>query len=169
MVKRLTNPLSNRPPPLGNLLAAASRTLAAELDAGIAAAGFADLRAAHAPIFQVIDPAGSRMTELAARTGMTKQAMGELVRHLEKHGYVALTPDEADRRARLVHLTDSGWAVVDAGLGVVGKFDELLDRALGSDNVTQLRNTLLAIIGGTGSSHIGDHRESTDVMITGGS
>src|SRR6478672_3290672 len=105
MVKSLTNPLADRPPPLGNLLGAAARTLAAELDAGLAAAGFTDLRAAHAPVFQVIDPEGTRLIDLAGRAGMTKQAMGELVRHLDARGYVEVTPDPTDRRARLVRLT----------------------------------------------------------------
>ncbi|MFE2997148.1 MarR family winged helix-turn-helix transcriptional regulator [Nocardia sp. NPDC059246] len=164
MVKRLTNPLSDRPPPLGNLLTAAARTLAAELDAGIAAAGFTDLRAAHAPVFQVIDPEGTRSSVLADRAGMTKQAMGELIRHLERHGYVETVPDPADRRARLVRLTPRGWAVTDAGLTVVQQFDAHLDAIIGAAEVSRLRSTLLAIISGAGSSYATGPRQSTAVM-----
>ncbi|MEV6561784.1 MarR family transcriptional regulator [Nocardia sp. NPDC051756] len=154
MVKRLTNPLVDRPAPLGNLLSAAARTLAAELDAGIAAAGFDDVRAAHAPVFQLIEPDGTRLTALAERAGMTKQAMGELVRHLEGHGYVEVDVDPADRRARLVRLTKHGWAVVDAGVAVVERFDRHLDEIVGADEVARLRGTLLRIIGGAGSSYV---------------
>ncbi|MFB8281496.1 MarR family winged helix-turn-helix transcriptional regulator [Nocardia colli] len=154
MVKRLTNPLVDRPAPLGNLLSAAARTLAAELDAGIAAAGFDDVRAAHAPVFQLIEPDGTRLTALAERAGMTKQAMGELVRHLEGHGYVEVDVDPADRRARLVRLTKRGWAVVDAGVAVVERFDRHLDEIVGADEVARLRGTLLRIIGGAGSSYV---------------
>ncbi|WP_225725909.1 MULTISPECIES: MarR family winged helix-turn-helix transcriptional regulator [unclassified Nocardia] len=166
MVKRLTNPLSDRPPPLGNLLTAAARTLAAELDAGLAAAGFADVRAAHAPVFQVIDPEGTRSSVLAERAGMTKQAMGELVRHLESRGYVESAPDPADGRARLVRLTSRGWLVVDAGLAVVQRFDEHLDAIIGSDEVARLRSTLLAVIGGAGSSYATAARQSITTMRT---
>ncbi|MGO4612622.1 MarR family winged helix-turn-helix transcriptional regulator [Nocardia sp. 2YAB30] len=153
MVKRLTNPLADRPPALGSLLTAASRTLATELDAGLSAAGFADLRAAHAPVFQVIDPEGTRLTELASRAGMTKQAMGELVRHLEAHGYVVLTRDPADGRARLVTLTALGWQVVDVGMDVVARFDALLDEAIGRTEVARLRDTLMKIISGAGATY----------------
>ncbi|MFE9583102.1 MarR family winged helix-turn-helix transcriptional regulator [Nocardia sp. NPDC006044] len=139
--------------PLGNLLSAAARTLAAELDAGIAAAGFDHVRAAHAPVFQLIEPDGTRLTSLADRAGMTKQAMGELVRHLEGHGYVEVDIDPADRRARLVRLTKRGWAVVDAGVAVVERFDRHLDAIVGADEVARLRGTLLRIIGGAGSSY----------------
>ena len=88
MVKRLTNPFAGRPAPLGTLLSTAGRRLAAELDAGLAAAGYDDLRSAHAPLFMTIEPDGSPVGELAERTHMTKQAMGELVRYLHTCGYV---------------------------------------------------------------------------------
>ena len=76
MVKRLTNPLRDRPTPLGSLLNAAGQRLSAELDAALREAGFADLRAAHAPLFTAIDVDGTRVTELAERTAMSKQAVG---------------------------------------------------------------------------------------------
>lgn len=152
MVNHLTNPLSDRPPPLGNLLAAASRRLAAELDAGTAAAGFPDLRAAHAPLFQVIDPGGTRLTDLAARAGTTKQAMGETVKYLARHGYVEVAADPADRRARLVTLTEKGWGALKAGVAIIETFDRTLDELLGAAEVERLRTTLLAIIGGAGST-----------------
>ncbi|MEU6583354.1 MarR family winged helix-turn-helix transcriptional regulator [Nocardia sp. NPDC046763] len=160
----MTNPLADRLPPLGNLLAAAARRLAAELDAGIAAAGFEHLRAAHAPVFQVIDPQGSRQTELAARTGMTKQAVGELIRHLEAHGYVTVAPDPSDGRARMVTLTALGWRVVEAGSEVIARFDAALDETIGHAEVTRLRATLTTIIGGAGSTYSAGHTEPTTVL-----
>ncbi|MFD4432886.1 MarR family winged helix-turn-helix transcriptional regulator [Nocardia sp. NPDC058497] len=153
MVKHLTNPLIDRPAPLGNLLSAAARALSAELDAGLVAAGFDDVRAAHAPVFQVIDPEGTRLTVLAERAGMTKQAMGELIRHLTDRGYVAVGPDPADGRARLVRLTDRGWSAVEAGVRVVEQFDRHLDEVVGSAEVDRLRGILARIIAGEGSTY----------------
>ncbi|WP_246003186.1 MarR family winged helix-turn-helix transcriptional regulator [Nocardia tenerifensis] len=155
----------DRPAPLGNLLFAAARTLSAELDAGIAAAGFDDVRAAHAPVFQLVEPDGTRMTTLAERAGMTKQAMGELVRHLEGCGYVALEVDPADRRARLVRLTTRGWAVVDAGVAVVERFDRHLDRIVGAAEVARLRATLSRIIDGAGSSYATERQSAKVVRV----
>ena len=90
--------MNERPAPLSVLLTAAERALASDLEDGLRAAGHDDLRAAHAQVFVALDMDGSRLTELAARAGMTKQAMGELVRYLEHHGYLAVEPDPRDRR-----------------------------------------------------------------------
>lgn len=146
MVKRRTNPLVDRPIPLGTLLSAATRTLVARLDAGLAEAGFPDVRAAHAPVLQAIDGQGSRMTDLAERAAMTKQAMRELVQYLEAHGYLEVGPHPDDGRAKLVRLTARGWAVIDVGVGIIDTFDSWLDDAVGHDGVVRLRATLEQII-----------------------
>lgn len=147
MVKRLTNPLRDRPVPLGTLLGAATRRLAEELNLGLRAAGFDDLRAAHAPLFQAIEAEGTRLTDVAAAIGTTKQATGELVRYLEQRGYVDIGTSPSDRRAKLVYLTAKGWEAVAAGDAVINAFDAWLDERIGTDVVAQLRDTLHLIVG----------------------
>src|SRR5512147_1029917 len=51
---------------------------------------------------------GRRLTDLATVANMTKQAMGEFVADLANAGYVTVSPDPADRRAKLVSLTPEG-------------------------------------------------------------
>lgn len=67
-----------------------------------------NLRPAHLQLFRTGSPEGRRVTELAARTGMTKQAMHELVKHLETHGYLLRSVDPDDERARRIELTERG-------------------------------------------------------------
>jgi len=67
------------------------------------------LRPAHLRVFRVGSPDAVRVTELATRSGMTKQSMHELIAHLERHGYLRREPDPADARAMRVRLTDTGW------------------------------------------------------------
>lgn len=67
-----------------------------------------DLRQAHLQLFRTGPLDGRRVTELATRTRMTKQAMHELVVHLEKCGYLRRDRDPADVRARLITLTERG-------------------------------------------------------------
>jgi DNA-binding MarR family transcriptional regulator len=145
MVKRLTNPFHGRPTPLGSLLTAAGQRLSAELDRALRDAGFPDVRSAHAPVFMAVDPDGTRITELADRTHMTKQAVGELVRYLAGCGYLEITTDPADRRARVVTLTDRGWSAIDTGERVIDGFDQWLADAIGDVAVGQLRDALTRI------------------------
>jgi DNA-binding MarR family transcriptional regulator len=49
-----------------------------------------------------------RVTDLAARVGMTKQALGEFVTTLQAAGLVEVTVDQRDRRVRRVSPTPSG-------------------------------------------------------------
>ena len=151
MVNPLTNPLQDRPTPLGSLLTAAGQRLSRELDAALHAAGLAELRAAHAPIFMVIDPGGTRITELAERTKMTKQAAGELIRYLTDRGYLQVTPGASDKRARIVTLTERGWEALRTGEGVIAAFDRWLEDRIGAEQVRELRETLTAIAATTSS------------------
>ena len=146
MVKSLTNPFRERPVPLGSLITAAGQRLSAELDAALRTAGFPDLRAAHAPVFMAVDAEGIRITEVAERTRMTKQAAGELIGYLSGCGYLTVTPDPSDRRAKRVALTDRGWQVIGTGARVIDDFDRWLDDAVGAPRVTELRATLTRII-----------------------
>lgn len=107
--------------------------------------GFDDLRPAHAAVFQYLDDAGTTVSVLAQRAHMTKQAMAELVMHLEKHAYVVRTPDPADGRAKLVLPTDRGLRVVRAAQALVPDVERRVTRTIGEDRLRQLRTDLDAI------------------------
>ena len=144
MVKPRTN--SGSEVPLGTLLSSAARRLSTDLDRALRDAGFDDVRSAHAPLFLAIGPDGSTATELAQGAHMSKQAMGELVRYLSERGYLTAVPNPADRRARILTLTDRGREVLEVGLELVGSFDAWFDRQVGARKVAELRRTLQQII-----------------------
>jgi len=85
-----------------------ARLMVDDLVDRLRAAGYDDTTAAHHPVFENIDPGGTRLTVLAARAGLTHQSMGELVQALEERGYVERRPDPGDGRVRLVRLTRKG-------------------------------------------------------------
>src|SRR3954464_4330222 len=64
--------------------------------------------AAHIHITRHLALDGSRLTDLAERAGMTKQAMGNLVDQCEAWGLVTRGEDPRDARARMVKFTPSG-------------------------------------------------------------
>src|SRR5881409_4008354 len=55
--------------------------------------GFADLDFAHLTVFQYPGPQGARPSELAARLGITKQALNYLLGELERLDYLQRQPD----------------------------------------------------------------------------
>jgi DNA-binding MarR family transcriptional regulator len=96
---------------IGSLVAAVAAALERRVLDGYHAAGFTDLRAAHAHIFRLLPPEGCRIIELADRAYSSKQAMGYLVAYLEDHGYLERVPDPKDGRAQIVRRTERGWEV----------------------------------------------------------
>jgi DNA-binding MarR family transcriptional regulator len=74
----------------------------------------AQVGAAHIHITRHLALQGSRLTDLAQRAGMTKQAMGDLVTQCEAWGLVVREPDPKDARARQVRFTTAGLAWLNA-------------------------------------------------------
>jgi DNA-binding MarR family transcriptional regulator len=70
--------------------------------------------AAHIHITRHLALDGSRLTDLAQRAGMSKQAMGDLVDQCEAWGLVTRESDSTDARARRVLFTATGLAWLQA-------------------------------------------------------
>jgi DNA-binding MarR family transcriptional regulator len=105
------------------LLRRTSRQMVDELIERLHAAGYADHTAAHHPLFENIDPEGTRLTVLASRTGLTHQAVGELIDALERRGYIERLSDPSDARARLVRLTKKGRGAVRTAIGEIAEIE----------------------------------------------
>src|SRR5262249_5169719 len=136
---------TERRTPMSVLLSAAERALSIDLEDGLREAGYRDVRAAHAQVFVAIDVEGSRLTDLAARAGMTKQAMGELVRYLEQHDYLEVEPDTRDRRAKLIRPTERGWSAHEVSIALLADADRKLADRLGDQALRDLRAQLRRI------------------------
>jgi DNA-binding MarR family transcriptional regulator len=96
------------------LLLALSGELVTGIQAGVTARGFEDVRPAHGFAFARLAPDGATIGELAEHLGVTKQAASQLVEELVRKGYVERRPHPGDARARLVVLTERGWACTRA-------------------------------------------------------
>ena len=127
---------------VGLLLLLPYRAMEARVLDGLAAAGFADLTPAQARVFQRIAPEGSRLTELAAQAGITKQSAGFLVDQLERGGYVERVTDPADGRARLVRIAQRGARSVEASRGIVAEVEAEWTAHIGMRRMAQLRRIL---------------------------
>ena len=102
-------------PLIGALLRLPAQAVHRRIVAGLNGAGFRDLRLPHMGVLQYPGPDGRRPSELAERAGMSKQAMNQLLRSLERLGYVRRSDAEPGGRARIVRFTRRGraaWAKV---------------------------------------------------------
>lgn len=110
-------------------LLAAAGELTRRINDGVEARGF-EARPAYGFAFTRLAPDGATATELAAHLGVTKQAASQLVDELVRKGYVERRPHPGDARARLVVLTERGWACTraaeEAALDAVRPWVELL-------------------------------------------
>jgi DNA-binding MarR family transcriptional regulator len=129
-------------PNIGILFRDLGQEVVRRVTAGLAEAGFDDVRPAHTAVFQHIDAEGSRLTDLAERAQITKQSMGYLVDYLEERGYLERRPDPSDRRVALICLTDRGWDEIQTALTIIAQVEVEWTRSLGKTRMRELRQAL---------------------------
>ena len=89
--------------------------------------------AAHIHITRHLGLGGSRLTDLAASAGMSKQAMGDLVDQCDAWGLVRRDADPYDKRARRVVFTESGLLWLEAFRCAVAQAEEEFRQAVGGE------------------------------------
>lgn len=127
---------------LGALLRLPYQRLSKRLYAEMAAGGFGEIRPSHSVVFRHLAPEGSRLTDLAEVSGLTKQSMAYLVEHLAKHDYVTVGADPVDRRAKRVLLTRRGEVFMKALLAASTRLEEELGKKIGRTKLQTLRTAL---------------------------
>ncbi|MBH0118141.1 winged helix-turn-helix transcriptional regulator [Rhodococcus sp. CX] len=133
-------------PDLPVLVLRAASQLVDAIQEGVAARGFTDVRPSHGFAFARISSGDATASDLAEHLGVTKQAAGQLVDQLVDRGYVTREADPTDARARLLRLTDRGWACTraadDAAREVVEQWRDRLDPATYAALGTALRTVV---------------------------
>jgi DNA-binding MarR family transcriptional regulator len=94
------------------------------------------LSASHVHITRHLAIGGSRLTELAQRANMSKQAMGKLVQQCEAWGLVARQADVRDARARRIVFTSVGLGWLQAFRQAVAQAEAELRVAVGAEVAT---------------------------------
>jgi DNA-binding MarR family transcriptional regulator len=107
----------------------------------------AQVSAAHIHITRHLELQGTRLTELAQRADMSKQAMGDLVDQCEAWGLVTREPDPRDARARIVKFTATGLAWLQAFKDAVAQAEHEFRAEVGADVATVVAIGLEAYAG----------------------
>jgi DNA-binding MarR family transcriptional regulator len=136
------SPDEQREPSLGLLCFVAARSMETRVLEALVAAGFADLTMAQGRVFARLAPGGSRVSDLARQSGVTKQTAGFLVDQLERGGYVRRVPDPSDGRARLVRMAARGEEALAVARGVEARVEAEWAAHLGGPSTARLREAL---------------------------
>ena len=150
-----------RPSHLGRLLGSAMRRfdarvlqlMARNVEVPLALSNLAardQVTAAHIHITRHLALQGDRLTDLAQRAGMTKQAMSNLVNQCEAWGLVTREADALDARARRVQFTPTGLAWLQAFQDAVEQAQAEFREEVGADVATVVAIGLEAYAGGVG-------------------
>ena len=106
--------------------------------------------AAHVHITRHLSLQGDRLTDLAQRAGMTKQAMADLVDQCVAWGLVTRAPDPRDARARRVCFTPTGLAWLAAFQAAVAQAEAEFREEVGPEVATVVALGLEAYAGAAG-------------------
>jgi DNA-binding MarR family transcriptional regulator len=129
---------------IGRLLNNAVRRFEARVLVLMSEKGHAETRISHVSLTRNLDIDGTRLTELARRAGMSKQAMGELVDQCAALGLVDRVDDPDDRRARLVVFTAAGLAWLEAFRTAVDLAEAEMRTELGRETMDLIARGLAA-------------------------
>jgi DNA-binding MarR family transcriptional regulator len=132
--------------PLVGLLAEVKDAISDELYARLHELGHGGIRPAHGCVFGFIERGGGvRLTALADRSGLTKQAVGEAVADLERLGYVERVPDPSDGRAKIIRLTERGGQAAAAAEEIFADIERRFAAEVGDERLVEFRDTLRRI------------------------
>ncbi|MGC0404494.1 DNA-binding MarR family transcriptional regulator [Streptomyces sp. SAI-126] len=126
---------------LAAALLAAAGDLTQRINDGVVARGF-EARPAWGFAFTRLAPDGATVTELAGHLGVTKQAASQLVDEIVRKGYAERRPHPGDARARLVVLTERGWACTRAAEEAAAEAVQGWTDVLGESEVRSLCDRL---------------------------
>jgi DNA-binding MarR family transcriptional regulator len=131
---------------IGRLLLRANRAFSERATAKLQDRGHGGLGLAHTSLLVNLDLEGTRITTLAERVGISKQAIGQLVHDLEEKGYVSRSVDPGDRRAAIVAFTAGGWQFLRDAAAVKREIEAHYTAILGAEGMQSLRAALLRVL-----------------------
>jgi DNA-binding MarR family transcriptional regulator len=108
--------------------------------------GHADISLTDTNLLANLDTAGTIVSALARRAGVTRQAASQQVAALERAGYVVRRASGTDGRMTLVHQTAKARALLDDALDVVVELENAYAEYLGSAELAMLKGLLSSLV-----------------------
>lgn len=104
--------------------------------------GWPDLSHSQSMVMAYLASDGIRISELARRLGVSRQAAQKSVKELERLKLVKTEIDPTNSSAKTVVLTDQGKANVTAALNTFSEIESQLSNRIGSADLVSMRKML---------------------------
>ena len=132
--------------PLIALLDRANRAFQAEMVRKAHADGHTEVKMAHNSVFGTLHGEGARAADMAARAGITRQSMGEVIRDMVALDLLEMKADPNDGRAKIVTYSEHGLDVAWAGFEYLADLEELFEEEFGEQEYAIVRDVLERLI-----------------------
>lgn len=109
--------------------------------------GHSMIRPSHITVFSNLGRGAVRVTELAERAHVTQQAMGKMLKELERIGYVARDIDGSDRRAKKIRPTTRGAELMQSLLDAIAEVRCYYASKVGEETLSDLEQRLALCVG----------------------
>ena len=130
---------------IGALLRIPTEAIYRRLVHELNAAGFDGLTIAHIAVLRYPGPDGERPSALAARAGISKQAMNRLLGSLEDLGYLKRTDVSGKASARIVRFTRRGHAAWAQIIETLSQIESEWTAELGARDFALLKRLLMRV------------------------
>lgn len=107
--------------------------------------GYTEIQSSHNAVFATLPSAGARAADMAARAGITRQSMGEVIRDMTRIGVLETIPDPDDRRAKIVRFTEYGHELAQGGKRHIMELEELFRDEFGDEDWETTRRVMARV------------------------
>jgi DNA-binding IclR family transcriptional regulator len=135
--------------PFHALLARAHARFVGECEQRLTQAGYPDLAVAHGANvlrFLSLDRAVP-VAEVVRRSGVSKQAISQQVRHLAEHGYLTVEAEKTDGRAKALRFTARGARSKQVAIRITADVEREWAERHGEPTIANLRSGLELVVG----------------------
>ena len=114
------------------------------------------IRPSHATVFANLSEGAVRVTELAERAHVTQQAMGKMLKEMERIGYIVRDVDGSDRRAKKIRPTRRGLDLMQDSVVAAEEVRRFYADRVGEDALRDLEASLARCVEGLDFSNMAE-------------
>ena len=132
---------------LGRMLLELHKSFIEESISHLKSAGFNDLLPHHFYTIAHIDTEkGCEISELIEKSGTSKQAISNTLKHLEEKKYIKKVASEIDARSKKIFFTNKGIKLIEQGMEAVAKIESRYSEVIGKKNFKIMKESLEKIV-----------------------